>query len=209
MAELIAVLIITIFAAISPGPDFAMVVRNSVVSGKRAGVMTAVGIGLGLWVHVFYSIIGIGAIVSQSIILFNILKLVCAAYLIYLGVRMIFEAGKGELNIDVSDDPIRKSKNHFLTGFLTNALNPKATIFIVSLFTQVVDPDTSLGMQLLYGAVVSVFHIIWFTLLARFFSADILREKISGFRHWLDRAFGGVLAALGLTIVSTSLQSKW
>lgn len=208
MAELITVFIITIFAAISPGPDFAMVVRNSVRSGKHAGFMTAVGIGLGLWVHVFYSIIGIGAIVSQSIILFNILKLVCAAYLIYLGVRMIIEAGKGELDLGVTDTTIRNSRNHFLNGFLTNALNPKATIFIVSLFTQVVNPDTSFGTQLLYGAVVSVFHIVWFALLARFFSAEILRQKISGFRHWFDKAFGGTLAALGLTIVSTSLQSE-
>lgn len=208
MAELITVFIITVFAAISPGPDFAMVVRNSVVSGKQAGVMTAVGIGLGLWVHVFYSIIGIGAIVSQSIILFNILKLVCAAYLIYLGVRMVMDAGKRKLSLETTDSSYSSSKNHLLTGFLTNALNPKATIFIVSLFTQVVDPHTSLTMQLTYGAVISAFHIIWFALLARFFSADILRAKISGFRHWLDRVFGGVLTALGLTIVGTSLQNR-
>ena len=95
-----------------------------------------------------------------------------------------------------------------LIGFLTNALNPKATIFMVSLFTQVVDPTTSLTMQLVYGAIISGFHIIWFSIVSAFFGADSFRNRINSIMHWFDRVFGGVLAALGASIIVTSFQQR-
>jgi threonine/homoserine/homoserine lactone efflux protein len=89
MTELLAVVTITILAVISPGPDFAMVTRNSLLLSRRAGLLTALGIGGGVLVHVAYTILGVGILIQQSIWLFNALKLVGAAYLIWLGVRML------------------------------------------------------------------------------------------------------------------------
>ena len=89
MIEAFAVATITIFAVISPGADFAMVTRNSMILSRRAGVLTALGIALGVLVHVSYSMLGIGLLISKSIMLFNTIKLFGAAYLIYLGVIML------------------------------------------------------------------------------------------------------------------------
>ncbi len=204
MTELIAVVTITILAVISPGPDFAMVSRTSLVLSRRAGVMTALGIGLGVLVHVGYTLLGIGLLISQSIALFNAFKLVGAAYLIYLGVKMLRAgpagtAQSGELAA-VSDFGALR------TGFLTNALNPKATVFIVSLFMQVVEPGTPLAVQLGYGAFIAVAHVVWFVLVALFFSTGAVRTRLLRVRHWIDRAFGALLVGFGGLLAGTSVS---
>ena len=86
------------------------------------------------------------------------------------------------------------------TGFLTNALNPKTTVFIVSLFIQVVRPDTSLGMQVSYGLFIAVAHIAWFAIVAMCFSVGAVRERLLAVRHWIDRAFGGLLVFFGVLL---------
>ena len=89
MVEWLAVITITIFAVISPGPDFAMVSRNSLALSRRAGILTAFGIGLGVLVHVSYTLLGIGILIRETPAMFDILKLGGAAYLIWLGARML------------------------------------------------------------------------------------------------------------------------
>lgn len=86
------------------------------------------------------------------------------------------------------------------TGFLTNALNPKTTVFIVSLFLQVVRPGTPLSLQLGYGAFISAAHVAWFSLLALCFSAGAVRSRLLAARHWIDRAFGGLLVVFGVLL---------
>lgn len=87
MTELIAVITITVLAVISPGPDFAMVTRNSLMLSRRAGVQTALGIGMGVLVHVAYTLVGVGLLIQQSLWLFNAIKLAGAGYLVYLGMK--------------------------------------------------------------------------------------------------------------------------
>ena len=89
MIEAVAVATITILAVISPGADFAMVTRNSMMRSRRAGMLTSVGISLGVLVHVAYSMAGIGLLISRSILLFSAIKFAGAAYLIYLGITML------------------------------------------------------------------------------------------------------------------------
>lgn len=198
MTEWIAVITITLLAVISPGPDFAMVARNSLMLSRRAGVFTALGIGLGVLVHVSYTLVGVGLLIQQSLWLFNAIKLAGAAYLIYLGVKMLLAkpgAVATAAAVSMSDAMALR------TGLLTNALNPKTTIFIVSLFMQVVRPDTSLATQIGYGAFISLAHMAWFALVAMCFSAGALREWLLGVRHWVDRAFGGLLVGFGVLLV--------
>ncbi|MEB0204619.1 LysE family translocator [Pseudomonas sp. CCC3.1] len=198
MNELIAVITITVLAVISPGPDFAMVTRNSLLLSRRAGVLTAIGIGLGVLVHVTYTLIGVGVLIQQSLWLFNAIKLAGAAYLVYLGVKMLLSR-PGETTVDSSVVPM-SDWVALRNGFLTNALNPKSMVFIISLFMQVVRPETSLEVQIGYGVFVSVAHMVWFGLVAMCFSADALRKQLLAIRHWIDRAFGGLLVGFGVML---------
>ncbi|MBO2559942.1 LysE family translocator [Shewanella algae] len=203
MLELFAVASITMLAVISPGADFAMVSRNSMVLGRRAGLMTSAGISLGVWVHVLYSIAGIGLLISQSLWLFSLIKFAGAAYLIYLGITMLrskaVEASELQTQEVISDWAALKS------GFLTNALNPKTTLFVVALFTQVIDPQTSTLTQIGYGAFMSAAHLVWFSLVALLFSSQAARRSVARCRHWVERAIGGVLVSLGLGLAFSSV----
>ncbi|MBM7344690.1 LysE family translocator [Pantoea coffeiphila] len=201
MTELIAVITITLLAVISPGPDFAMVTRNSLMLSRRAGVLTALGIGLGVLVHVTYTLVGVGLLIQQSLWLFNTIRLVGAVWLVYLGVKML-RSRAGGAPVDRRVLPLSDAAA-LRTGFLTNVLNPKTTIFIVSLFMQVVGPETPLAVQIGYGAFISVAHMAWFSLVALGFSAGAVRDRLLAVRHWIDRAFGGLLVVFGLLLAVT------
>lgn len=200
MTELLAVITITLLAVISPGPDFAMVTRNSLLLSRRAGVLTALGIGLGVLVHVGYTLLGVGVLIRQSPWWFHTARLVAAAYLVYLGISMLRTRPGGALPrstvTSLSDLAALR------TGFLTNALNPKTTVFIVSLFMQVVRPGTPLATQLGYGAFISLAHIGWFSLVAVCLSTGPVRERLLAVRHWIDRAFGALLVGFGVMLVA-------
>lgn len=200
MTELLAVITITLLAVISPGPDFAMVTRNSLVLSRRAGVLTALGIGLGVLIHVSYTILGVGVLIQQSLWLFQTAKWIAAIYLVYLGIVMLRARPGGSLaegrTAPLSDLAALR------TGLLTNALNPKTTVFIVSLFMQVVRPDTPLATQIGYGAFIAVAHIGWFSLVAVCLSTGAVRERLLSVRHWIDRIFGGMLVSFGVLLAA-------
>ncbi|WP_406807115.1 LysE family translocator [Burkholderia semiarida] len=198
MTELIVVVTITLLAVISPGPDFAMVTRNSLMLSRRAGVLTACGIGLGVIVHVSYTLLGVGLLIRQSLWLFNAVKLIGAIYLIHLGARMLM-AKAGDARADAAVAPL-SDLAALRTGFLTNALNPKTTVFIVSLFMQAVRPDTPLTVQIGYGAFIAGAHAGWFSLVAICFSAARVRDRLLSLRHWIDRTFGCLLVGFGVAL---------
>lgn len=201
MTEWIAVITITLLAVISPGADFALVTRNSLLLSRRAGVLTALGIGLGVLIHVGYTLLGVGLLLQQSTWLFDALRLAGAAYLIYLGVKMLLS------KTDSPATPLQKppiDSAALRTGLLTNALNPKTAVFIVSLFMQVVQPGTGLATQLGYGAFIALAHVGWFTLVALCFSAGAVRDRLLAARRWIDRLFGGLLIGFGALLALAS-----
>lgn len=206
MTELIAIITITLLAVISPGPDFAMVTRNSLLLSRRAGLLTALGIGAGVLVHVTYALIGVGLLIQQSPWLFNAIKLIGAVYLIYLGAKMLRARPADVLN-ESAMTPLSDAAA-LRTGFLTNALNPKTSIFIVSVFMQVVRPDTPLVVQIGYGVFIFIVHVAWFALVAQCLSAGAVRERLLVARHWIDRAFGGLLVGFGILLAVTFAASE-
>lgn len=205
MQELLAVLTITVLAVISPGPDFAMVSRNSLLRSRRAGLLTALGIGLGVWVHVAYTLLGVGLVIQQSLRLYAALKIVGALYLIYLGWKML-RAPAADASATGPDTAELSDLAALRIGFLTNSLNPKCTVFIVSLFLQVVQPSTPLAARIGYGAFVSATHVLWFGLVALLFSGGTLKTRLLSARRWIDRAFGTVLIGFGGLLAGSALR---
>lgn len=200
LPEFLSVATVHLLAVMSPGPDFALVTRNALGYSRQTGVYSALGVGLGILVHVAYCLVGIGVVISQSILLFNAIKWLGAAYLIWIG----WQALKAQLHVASSERVWQKtdisSAKAVWMGFLTNALNPKATVFFLALFTQVINPATPLGIQLLYGAEMSMVTFAWFSLVALLFSQSGLKARIVRVQHWIERAMGAVLIALGLKI---------
>ncbi|MEW2577399.1 LysE family translocator [Streptomyces syringium] len=201
MAELLAVALITVLAVISPGADFAMTVRNSYLYGRTPGLLSAVGISLGVLVHVTYTILGVGLLIAHTPSAFTVIKLIGAGYLVYVGIKTF--TNRTELDVDLSGGPVITSGQALRTGFLTNALNPKTTLFVLSTFTQVIHQDTSLWRQIGYGLFMSFAHLVWFSLAALFFSNDRLRTRMLRKQVVLNRVIGSVLVGLGVALALT------
>ncbi|MFF7689263.1 LysE family translocator [Streptomyces syringium] len=201
MAELLAVALITVLAVISPGADFAMTVRNSYLYGRTPGLLSAVGISLGVLVHVTYTILGVGLLIAHAPSAFTVIKLIGAGYLVYVGIKTF--TNRTQLDVDLSDGPVITSGQALRTGFLTNALNPKTTLFVLSTFTQVIHQDTPLWRQIGYGLFMSLAHLVWFSLAALFFSNDRLRRKMLRKQVVLNRVIGSVLVGLGVALALT------
>ncbi|KOC28323.1 amino acid transporter [Comamonas testosteroni] len=208
------VILVTSLAVISPGADFAMVTRTSLMESRRAGLWVALGIGCGVLIHVAYTLLGLGMVLQRLPWLFNLLKYAGAAYLVWLGISLW--RGASHANGDrpqsrSSAEPGRRNalKGHapgrslFVLGFLTNALNPKTALFILSLFMQIIGPAVPMPTQLAYGLFVAMAHVLWFALVACFFSAPVLQPKVQAIRPWVDRSLGCVLLVLGLLLIAS------
>lgn len=204
--EFMTVALVHLLAVASPGPDFAVVVRESVAQGRRAGSWTALGVGCGIFVHVAYSLLGIGLIVSQSIVLFNLFKWLAAGYLLYLGWRALRAR---PMSLDTADEVDTTSDRSpwqaFVVGFVTNGLNPKATLFFLSLFTVVISADTPLWVQAGYGVYIAGATALWFLLVAWLFSRGRVRAGFARMGHWFDRLTGAVLIGLGVRLAVSEI----
>ncbi len=204
--EFMTVALVHLLAVASPGPDFAVVVRESVTQGRRVGSWTALGVGCGIFVHVAYSLLGIGLIVSQSIVLFNLFKWLAAGYLLYLGWRALRAR---PMSLDTADEVDTTSDRSpwqaFVVGFVTNGLNPKATLFFLSLFTVVISADTPLWVQAGYGIYLAGATALWFLLVAWLFSRGRVRAGFARMGHWFDRLTGAVLIGLGVRLAVSEI----
>lgn len=209
MREFLLVAGVHWLAVMSPGPDFAMVMRNSIVYSRRTGILAAIGLALGILLHVTYSLLGIGLIISRSVLLFNTIKLLGAAYLIFIGLKSLFakketksEISK-ELQAEFSNQPSKEdlpTLKAVRMGFLTNALNPKATLFFLALFTQVINPNTAAGIKMLYGAEMSVATFVWFAIVATVLTHKRVSKVFANTKHYFEKAFGAILVGLGIKV---------
>ncbi|WP_407295571.1 LysE family translocator [Stutzerimonas zhaodongensis] len=203
--EFLTVALVHVLAVASPGPDFAVVVRESVTRGQRSGSWTALGVGGGILLHVGYSLLGIGLIVSQSIVLFNLFKWLAAGYLFYLGFQALRAKPAAVGEVGPSAGGTISAQRAFTIGFVTNGLNPKATLFFLSLFTVVIDPHTPLAVQAAYGVYLACATGAWFCLVAWLFSRERVRAGFSRMGHWFDRVTGAVLIGLGVRLAASEI----
>lgn len=197
-------LTVGLIAVVTPGPNFALTLRNSLAYSRRPGMYTACGIGLGNTIHATYSLVGIGALISQSIVLFNLIKWIGAGYLIYIGIKS-FRAKPINVQTIQTATPQRTVGRlaAFRIGLFGNLLNPKATLFFLALFTQIIQPETPLIAQATYGGTVALLSLVWFTLLALLVSQRWIRQALVRFSYWLERLTGAVLILLGLRLAVT------
>ena len=149
LAQLFTVVAITSVVMVTPGPDMLLVLRNTVVAGRRAGLGTSCGVLAGNLVHITYCLLGIGLLIAKSIVAFAALKYAAAAYLVYLGI-MSFRAGSEPIEArEVEAHGI--GRRWFLQGFINNVLNPKGALFYLGVFTVVITPGTSAAVMLVLG----------------------------------------------------------
>jgi len=191
-------------AAMTPGPDTAMILRNCLVFSRRDGLLTAMGIATGICVHTALVLVGIGVLIAQSLLLFTVVKWAGAAYLIVLGARALRARPHAPAP---SAEPTHPrcapglgGSVAFRMGFFTNLLNPKAPLWLLAAFTQVVHPGTPPAALGLFGLTIAVAALAWYLLLTGLLARPAVQTRLAGVAHWIERAAGLVFIALGLRI---------
>ena len=203
---LVTITFVHLLASASPGPDFVMVTQQSLIKGRKAGILCSLGIALGLSVHIVYSSIGMAAIVNESSSFLVVLKTLAAMYLIYLGLKGICSKPQETLGDEAySEMPVSKFKTISM-GFLCNALNPKAPLYFLSLFTLVLSTEMPVHQIIFYGLWMMVVQFSWFSMVAVLLSKPVIKSKFRKIGHWIDRCSGLVMIAFGLMLLISKSQ---
>jgi len=196
--QLIIIVGLTILVMISPGPDMVIVARNTMLGDRGDGLLTSAGVLTGNLVHITYCAVGIGWLISQSILAFSVLKYAGAADLIYLGIMSI--RAKATPLQSISTGTRSGGKGYFLQGFLNNILNPKGPLFYLGVFTVVIDPQTSIGETI--GLVITIMLVSAAFWLLFVFTLDrnVVREFFDKSQKAVNRIFGALLIVLGIRV---------
>ena len=197
----LTVTVVGLLAVMSPGPDFLIVTRNSILYSKRVGLCTALGIALGTIVWVAASLLGIALVISKTVWLFNIVKWLGAAYLVYLGIKSFRKSKDTVVKENTGELPGHiTARAGFWNGFLTNLSNPKAALFFVSFFSVMITPETPGVLRAAYGLEISGIALLWFSLLATVLSTTRIKGVFENISTVLRRVTGALFIALGIKL---------
>ena len=198
MMEFFTVAILHLFAVASPGPDFALVTRQSFRYNRKVAIWTSLGIGVGILFHSLLAITGLVLLITSNELFSTILKIIGSLYLLYLGVNSILDT-KGVGNIEEENTNTDKF-NGFLAGLITNVTNIKAILFFITVFSVVIGTGNNLYL-LLYGAYMALATFIWFSIISYVFTSEGFKNKFSSFLGLFEKIIGFVLILLSLQIL--------
>ncbi len=189
--------------AMSPGPDTAYIVGRSSQLGWRGGAMAVLGIAVGIWVHILCAAAGVSALLLTSAKAFAVIKLAGAAYLLYLGIKLLVSKSHRPPVSDTGGQPAATATRVFWQGFLTNVLNPKVALFFLAFLPQFIAVGTGskTASFLFLGLSFDILGTVW-NLLVAFVAAHVARriQRVSLFSLWINRALGGMFIYVGLRL---------
>ena len=185
---------------VTPGPDTALVIGQSMRHGIRGGVLAALGVSAGCYVHIAAAAIGLSALLLTSALAFTVIKWIGVCYLCYVGLRMLLAR---ETSFQGAGDQPKISNSIFWQGFLTNVLNPKVALFFLAFLPQFIDanaPQKALAFVFL-GLIINVGGTVWLLMVA--WAASRTTSAIRGsarIKLWLERAIGAMFVALSVKL---------
>ncbi len=205
--EFLTIATVHFFAVASPGPDFAVVLKHSIQHGRRTALITSLGIAIGIFVHVAYCLVGIALLIKTTPWIFNGLMLLAACYLLWLGFSALKSSSQDEPLTSANVTKSISNGKAFVIGFVTNGLNPKATLFFLSVFAVAVDSNTPIVVKAFYGVYMALMTGLWFCSLSYLLGGESIRRFIYQHGQWFDRIMGMVLIVLAGKLLFNSLVS--
>lgn len=200
LAAFVAVALMSLMAAVSPGPAVLMAARTGVAEGMRAGVFVALGIGVGAVVWAAAALLGLAVLFEIAPAALWTLRLVGGAYLVWLAVKLWRSA---DMPLSEAAVAPRSPFAAFRRGLGTQLANPKPAVMFSAIFLGTVPETAGWPIRLALLLVVFLNETLWNIIVARIFSLGPSRRAYLGLKGWIDRAFGGALALLGVKIASS------
>lgn len=203
--NIFAFMVTALFFIMTPGIDTIFVLNKSIAQGRKSGVYATLGVNTGVLTHTLFAALGLSVIIANSVYAFTIIKYIGAFYLIYLGF-LKFKNRKTFLPTDDGKQILKKGKNDFCSGFLTNTLNPKVALFFLAFFPQFINPTQMENPVpfIILGLTYAIIGIIWFLILTIFasaFSKKLKNNPSAGL--WLNKLSGLVFILMGIKIALT------
>ncbi|MCI5051870.1 MAG: LysE family translocator [Simkaniaceae bacterium] len=182
---------ISLLAAMSPGPDFAMIVKNTLAGSFHSGIKTALGILTALCIHLTYITLGLEFLINDYPMVFKGVQILGALYLLYLGTSMLIKKPSSTVELSEYQSP-------FLSGFLCNLLNPKVMVFLLALFTEIIGRNSSRIEAALAASVLFLVSLAWFCILAFSLSRPMIKQRLLAHQRKVNVVMGAVLFLFAL-----------
>lgn len=198
---------------LTPGPDVLYIVTHALRSGARAGMVAALGIGAGCFVHIFAAAVGVSALMAASVTAFTVLKWVGAIYLVYVGMRLLTDKSKFAMNLEATQADFTWAtaridyKSVFFQGFWTNTLNPKVALFFLAFVPQFIASDVqNKPLAFLLLGLLFNFNALWVNLGWAQVAACMAQRAVAIQQHlrWLDRIAGAMFVGFGIKLALTA-----
>lgn len=202
-----SLLVVHLFALISPGPNVLIVTQTAMHQTRRAGVVAALGLAVAASIWSTAALVGLSAVLAGTPWLYNGLRIAGGLYLCFLGIGMLRHPYDTEA-ITSRCPPINTDWTAFRLGLFTSLSNPKALLFFAGLFTALLPPTLPFWIRVASVGIIFLDSLGWHSALAWFFSTEGARQTYNKAGHWLDRIAGLVLALLGLWLASAAIISN-
>jgi len=193
---------VLLFGAMSPGPSLGVVVESTARSGVGHGVVTAMAHGLGVGCYALLATLGLVVLISGSPLLFQLLQLAGAAFLLYLAYQALVNAGS---EAPAAELPVRTYWQSVSGGFFTAFLNPKIALVFLALFSQFVTPETSLAVKWLMALTAMLVDALWYCVVVLLVGYSGVLARFEGRGHWAQRVFGVLLIVIALRVAAPVL----
>jgi len=207
----LAIASIHTLAVISPGPDVALTMRNSLLHSRKVGLAGALGTTTGMCIHLTYTVFGVGYLVVNMPWLMAAIQFAGALYLFYLGYQSFKLNANPMKDVVASDETgpkvVLTPFKAYRIGVINNVLNPIVILLFISILSAYITSETPLVIQGLYGALMIGITFAWFAFVAIFFSVDKIRLLFLKLGKWLERLTGGALIAFGLKVAYVAFRS--
>lgn len=188
----------------SPGPDFLLILKNSLNHGRKAALFCAAGIALGLTIHTSLSIAGLAFLFNSSETVGKAMRYAGAAYLVYLSIRLLISTRNlscaNEAQDHLQQVPLPCSAA-FRQGFLTNLLNPKVVVFISAMLARFLEPGSLPLEKGIYAAIIVVQGAVFWALFANLLQARIIRNAFLRYQHQVNLGFALLLIVAAITAI--------
>ena len=181
------VFIVCLLGAMSPGPSMAVVINNAIFKGRSNGILTSIGHGIGIAIYASFAVLGLGFIINTNIFIFNSLKILSIIFLIFIGVKSIFN--KEEINLEKKNT--KEKAVSFLQGLSISILNPKILVWFVAIYSQFMSVNNELIFNIYLVSIAGIIDACWYIILTlavttasalNFFQTKItLIKKVQGF----------------------------
>ena len=191
------VFVVCLLGAMSPGPSMAVVINNAIFKGRYAGILTAIGHGIGISVYAIFAVLGLGLIIKTNVLIFNGLKILSIIFLIFIGVKSILN----KKTLDLEKKNIKKNTISFIQGFSISILNPKIFVWFIAVYSQFMSQNNDKVFNTYLVSIAGIVDACWYIILTL---AVTTASALSFFQkkiNFIQKIQGFLFIALGLGLL--------